>query len=1093
MGIIIRLAVFFLTVLLAHSAYAQENGYLSSPAVYDDILIFSSEGDLWRTTTAGGTATRITTHVQVEANPAISPDGTTLAFTAYYDGAQEIYAMPLSGGRPKRLTVEGGGVSVRGWTPDNKILFTSSNEPGTRPRVLRLVDPSTMQVSTIPLLDATTGTFGDDVDTLYFTRFGLSLSNDNAVLYRGGRMAQLWRYDGIRKNAERLASDFGAPIKHIMYWNGRIFFVSDKDGSDNIWSMNDRGADIQKITAFTDWQLRSPSLSQGVIYYQRGADLYAYDIGSANETKIEIQLDSDRDFTRPRWLQEPLNYLEGAHIATDGQSATLIARGNVVRAFPGGRRRIELPIPDSARARSAKLGVEGKWIYAIVDHELTGEIWRFPADGRGNGEQLTNGSDAHIWKLSLSPNGNELIFDDKLGRLWTFNLNTSRKRLLETGISGDDNAFSNMRWSSAGRYLAYVTSNERGLSQVILRDLQSGDRAIVSGDKYNSRAPDFSADGNWLYFVSDRNFVASPSAPWGDRIPGPAFDHRGKIYAVQLVPGTHFPFKPENELAEANKNSSEDKTTGSEKDSDELRDVSITFEGVETRLWEVPIKPDNYQALRANSEFLFVLVDSRDARGLKAIKIDPLKPEIKEVVGNVRSFELSNDGKTLFYVTRNNGKPSLALVPAKNRLPDDMSAHQVRVGDWRLAINTRAEWKQQFLDAWRLHRDFAYDPALRGIDWNSIRDKYLPLVDRIGHRNELNDLLGQMSAELGILHSQIGAGDQPRDQEGGSTASLGAEYEPDNEGLRITKIYQGERALIEQLGPLLKPGIDVQVGDHIIAVDGRTIQSRRDLSEALSHKAGQEVRIEIRRGPITFSVIVTPVSAGGANQLRYRHWVETNRQAVKNATGGNIGYLHIRAMGGGDIASFVRDFYQHTDKDGLIIDVRGNRGGNIDSFIIATLLRQVWAFWESPLGGNPSTNMQQTFRGHLAVLINEGTYSDGETFAAGIKALDLAPLIGTRTAGAGIWLSDRNRLSDNGIARVAEFAQSGLDGRWLIEGQGVSPDIEVINLPHTSFEGNDAQLTAAMNYLSDKIRTEPIPKLKSQPLPPLGETGRDVR
>ncbi|MEM9739773.1 MAG: S41 family peptidase [Pseudomonadota bacterium] len=1077
------------------SATAQVDGYFASPDIHGDTLIFASEGDLWRSDRSGGTATRITTHPEVESHPAISPDGQSLAFNANYDGPTEVYVMPLTGGRPKQVTFEGGGVQVQGWTPGGAVLFSSANEPGTRPRVLRSVDPVTLETETLPLLDATTGTFGDNEDTLFFTRFGLSLSNDNAALYRGGRMAQLWRFNGRDgREAIRLASDFNAPIRDIMWWNGRLYFVSDQSGSDNIWSMTDVGGDVQQVTDFEGWQIQSPSIADGTLVYQRGADLYAFDIASATETELSLQLDSDRDYARSRWLESPLRYMEAAHIGPDGASAVITARANVAVAFPRNTRRVELAIPEEARARNAVLGIDEAWVYVVLDQGLRGEIWRFPADGRGEPQPLTEDSDSHIWSLHPSPDGERIVYHDKLGRLWSLDIETRSKTLLETTESGFDEAFNGFSWSKGGRYIAYTVFDPSGMAQVALRDLQTGTRSLVSGSKYESSAPAFSSDGEWLYFLSDRNFVASPSGPWGDRVSGPAFDKRGNVYAVQLVEGAEFPFTQDNELATDDEDAAgEEGETENGEETSEDADAQITFAGLQERLWQVPVDSGNYSSLKANGEFLFVLSRDRQNTALQTIKIDDTNPDVKTLVqGNVAFFDLSADGSTLMYVQRNGILTAPVLVPAKPGLPDDLSDHRVRLRDWRLRVNPSAEWRQQFLDAWRLHRDFAYDPNLRGIDWDAVREKYLPLADRIGHRSELNDLLGQMAWELGILHSQIGSGDQPNDAETGAVASLGAVFKPTSNGLEIVQIYQAELDLIEQRGPLLKPGIDVQVGDTLTAVDGRIVASAAGLAAALTHKAGQEVRLDLTRGSQDISAIVTPVSRWPADRLRYQHWVELNRRAVAEASDGDIGYLHLRAMGGGDISSFVRDFYEHWDKDGIIIDVRGNRGGNVDSFVIGILLRQVWAFWEYPVGGAPTTNMQQTFRGHLTVLINEGTYSDGETFAAGVKALDLGTLIGTRTAGAGIWLSDRNRLSDRGIARIAEFAQSGLDGRWLIEGRGVSPDVEVINPPNASFNGQDAQLEAAIGYLEEKIRTQPIPELRSQPLPPLGQTGLDV-
>jgi tricorn protease len=355
----------------------------------------------------------------------------------------------------------------------------------------------------------------------------------------------------------------------------------------------------------------------------------------------------------------------------------------------------------------------------------------------------------------------------------------------------------------------------------------------------------------------------------------------------------------------------------------------------------------------------------------------------------------------------------------------------------------------------------------------------------VADRGDLDDLLAQMMGELGALHSQIVTGDVRRAEDAADTAGLGARFERVDGGWKVTHVYRTEAELPTERGPLQAPDTDVRVDDVIVAINGRPTDDARDLSDLLRNRAGQQVLLDVRRGSSApRRVIVTAVDARREEALRYGDWVQAARQKVERAGAGSIGYIHLFAMGPNDIATFVREFYGQYDRDGLIIDVRRNRGGNIDSWIIEKLLRRAWAFWARP-SGLPYTNMQQTFRGHLAVLTDELTYSDGETFAAGVKSLKLGPLIGTRTAGAGVWLSDGNPLVDGGRARVAEFPQYGMDGQWLVEGIGVEPDIVVENAPHATFNGQDAQLDAAIGWLRRKLETDPIPPLVPRAIPPL--------
>lgn len=1075
-------------VALGGVATAQERGYYQSPTLKGETLVFSSQGDLWRANVAGGTAVRLTAHPEVESAPTLSPDGRWIAFQASYDGPSEVYMMSSTGGTPKRVTHEGGGATVRGWVGNDRILYRSTNLSGRIPRILRTIDRRTLETTDLPYDNADLATANTADNQLFFTRYGLAMFSDNAVQYRGGRMAQLWRGDLTGETeAVRLAADFGAPIRHPMYADGRVYFISDKSGADNIWSVDTTGGTPRQHTQRTQWQIRTPQLSDGTIIFQSGADVFTYDLAGETTEQVDLFLMSDSDYQRERWIENPLAYLESARMNPQGDAVTVTARGRVAAAFTGQRRRVDLQFAQEKRARSAAYSGDGESIFVILDHDSSGEIWQFPANGQGEPAQLTSSTDAHIWGLYPSPHDNTLLYSDKRGRLYLLDPETRRTTLIETTRSGNDFAFYGFAWSAGGRYIAYTFYDERALPRVALYDTQTTQRTVVTTGKYESFAPAFSADGAWLYFLSNRNFNATPGSPWGDRNMGPAFQSRGQIFAVQLDPETAFPFDAPNELsqkADANQN-------GADAGDADVGEADINVSNLSARLYQVPVDAGNYRALSASAKHLFV-INADGTSTLQRLAFTHQSPELTEYASNVQAFELSADGKQLFLQLGNGRDPRFLIVPSDKDLPADTSKQTVRLSDWTLRIDPKDEWRQLVLDAWRLHRDFAYDPDLRGVDWSAVRDRYVPLRDRIGHRSEVSDLLRQMSAELGILHSQVRGGDHPEDSESGVPSFLGATYATRENGLEITSIYAGEPDRIETLGTLQKPGIDVAVGDIIQAVDGVPVRTTIDLAQALVMKADQEVLLDLVRGRETVQEIVKPMTARRTAMLRYRNWVERNRAHVAELSGSEIGYLHLRAMTASDLASFARDFYQHYDKPGLIIDVRGNSGGNVDSIILSTLLRQAWAFWRQPSGGPATTNMQQTFRGHLAVLINEGTYSDGETFAAGIKALDLGPTIGTRTAGAGIWLSDRNPLADRGQARVAEFAQFGSDGRWLIEGRGVTPDIEVINPPKATYEGEDAQLARALSYLRDKIAAEPIPDLSPDPLPRLGITGEDV-
>lgn len=1095
---VILIGALALALLGAAPAWA-ESGFYRQPALHGDTVVFTAEGDLWSVSVTGGTARRLTTHVGEESQASISPDGRWIGFVGQYDGAMEAYVMPLAGGSPHRVSFEGGRVLVQGWSPQSELVYASERNVGPAwQRVLRVVNPDTLARRELPLTDANEAAFTPE-GQLVFSRFGLALTGDNARGYRGGAMAQLWRFDpASNSEAVRLAPDWQASLTRPMPWNGRIWLLADAGGSYNLWSMATDGSERRQHTTHTDFEPRGASLHQGRIVYQLGADLRLFDTASGEDHLIPVTLVSDFEQRRSRWLTEPLTFLSSAVFGQNGERVVLTSRGRVALAGTGIARRVELPLPAETRARNATLSADGKSVFVISDASGEPEIWRYAADGSGGGEQLTRDGDVHRWNLYPSPDGKWLAHDDKRGRLWLMELSNGNTRVIDdAGSQGLAEQYAAVVWSPDSRLLALVRPDSgRLLNQVLLHDVTASRTTAITSDRYESFAPAFSRDGGWLYFLSNRHFRASPGAPWGDRNLGPGFDQRTKVYAVDLVGGQRFAFLPNDEL---NPPAKEDNKNADSKKDDKKpapKAVTLRWDGLAERLYEVPLSPGNYRDLALDDKRLYLLDAGTGAEAkpeIKTLAIDNDAPKPETFATEVRSFALSADARKVWFMKHKaEGAGDMYIVEAGAKAPSELAKLQVRVGDWRLEIEPAREWRQMYADAWRLHRDFLFDAGLRGVDWPAMRDKYAVLLPRLTDRRELDDLLGQLGAELSVLHSQIRPGDLRADSERATAAFLGAEFEPQSGALRISRIYRGEMELPSERGPLAAPGVDVRAGDVLSTINGQPVTSEAELSARLLQQAGQQVLLELRRGSATHRAIVLPTTAAGEANLRYLEWVRERRAAVEQASDGRIGYLHLRAMGPNDIASFARDFYGQFEREGLIIDVRRNRGGNIDSWIIEKLLRRAWAFWQPP-GGKPFWNMQQTFRGHLAVLIDPLTYSDGETFAAGIKSLGLGPLIGQRTAGAGVWLSDRTRLSDNGMARVPEFAQYGSDGRWLLEGHGVTPDIEVENLPRASWNGNDAQLDAAIANVLQRLRDAPVQQPPAQPITPRGAPARDVR
>jgi tricorn protease len=1095
---------FFLFLLFFVQQIFASPGYYRYPAFHNDTLVFTAEGDLWKIKLGEEYAQRLTTHPAEEKESSISPDGNWVAFVANYSGTPEAHVIPIQGGLAKRITFENVSVKVHGWSSDSKVLYSYNGRVGPAGNwTLKQVDPTTLVTTTIPLADAVEGTLASDGNTLYFTQFGLQISTDNARAYQGGAKGELWKYTlGSNKEATQLTSKHKGSARTPMVAGERLYYISNQSGTDNIWSMKLNGRDQEQHTEYQNWEVRSARLNSNKIVYQLGADIKMFDISSKQSSIINIALTSDFPELRKHWVNTPLKNLTSAKQAGDAKKVVLTARGRVAIAAIDGSRLIEIATPQDSRTRKAILSHDKKSVYALNDSTGELEIWQYPADGSEGGEQLTFDASIFRWDLYLSPDGKSIAHDDKNGDLWLLNLDSKENTKI---LSNNVGTFpiASLTWSSDSQLIAITHAGDKTeRSQILLIDSLTNKHKILTSEKYVSFSPAFSSDSSWLYFLSERHFNSFPNSPWGDRNMGASFDRKTQIFAIALKEDAEFPFQQPTELdglKEADEKVDEkDKDTDTtesdteeETNTEEKPKVTVDWQNITERLWQVPVSSGNYSKMLANKKFLYVLdkiTEPKSQPQLKSIKIAP-KSKPKTFLGSVQSFSLSDDGKTLF-LQKTGNKKDMYLVSAGAKFSSTAKHVKVNTSDWKLHVNPQQEWQQIFHDAWLMHRDSLFDENMRGLDWPAVKQKYQPLLARLTDRHELNDIFKQMMGELNTLHSQVRGGDLSSDSNAAKAATLGAQFSQTTQGVKIEHIYTNDPELISRRSPLARPGVDAKIGDIISAINGQTILTIPDIAKALQNQAGKQVLLSLRRAEEQVNTVVKPSTTRDDYYNRYFDWVTQNQQKVHQADD-ELGYLHLRAMGAADVATFAREFYAQYKKHGLIIDVRRNNGGNVDSWILEKLLKRAWSFWQVR-GGDSFTNMQQTFRGHLVVLADQYTYSDGETFTAGIKALELGTVIGKQTAGAGVWLTGRNRQSDGGMARVAELPVYAMDGRWVTEGRGISPDIEVDNLPHATFNGEDAQLQAAIKLLKKKIKKAPVKPMKVKPFPKVKVTADDI-
>ena len=1077
---------------LAANEASGRTGYYRYPSLHGDMVVFTSEGDLWSVGIQGGAARRLTSDSGVESMASISPDGLTVAFVGQYEGPSEVYTVPLAGGIPERRTWNGDSIPAA-WSPDGRLLV-STNRFSTLPDPKLVLLDAQGGREIVPLAEGSEAAYSSDGRTLIFTRWRKQPSFTKR--YHGGYNETLWRFDGSSE-AVPLTADWTGTSHNPMFWNQRIYFLSDRDGVMNVFSMDIEGRDIKQESHQRGFDISSASLSQGRVVYACGGDLWSLDLKSGQEEVIPISTASDFDQLRDHWVKTPLNYLSSVHISPDGTRAIFTARGEVFTLPVKTGRIIKIAGDPGVRYREARFLPDGKRVVALSTQSGETEFWKYPANGEGAAEQWTHNATVLRWDGVPSPDGKWLAHRDKDQQLWIYDIGMKRDKRIAQSRFGD---FDNLTWSPDSRWLAFTQTAGNQYLQIGVFNVESGSTQSITSDRYNSVSPGWSTDGKWLYFLSDRSLKTTVVSPWGARQPEPHFDRPVKIYELALQPGLRSAFLPPDELhpdapksdekaesksadgkAQAKSPGAAASTSTVVSGSRAAKDVRIDFEELQSRLAEVPVAAGNYDHLQISDKRLCWQDATDDAPrkfALKCLEIANKGDEVETVASDIKNFEISLDRKKLlvakahnFYIVDSDIK---AAAFSDQKVLDKST---IDLSAWSFFTNPRADFRGIFLDAWRLERDYFYDRNMQGVDWNAMRQRYLPLVDRVADREELNDVIAQMVSELSALHIFVHGGDIRKPSDQIDLAALGARLRRDEKagGFVVEHVYLHDPDLPNGAPPLDRPESRVKDGEVIVSINGESSLSVPDERALLRGKAGTQVLLRVKSSAgESRDVLATPIKAADETNLRYAEWEYTRRLKVDAESGGKIGYVHLRAMGAEDIDQWARDYYPIYKRQGLIIDVRHNHGGNIDSWLLEKLLRQAWFYWQ-PRVGDSEWNMQYAFRGHMVVLCDQETASDGEAFTEGFHRFKLGKTIGVRTWGGEIWLSANNFEADGGIATAAELGVYGPERQWLIEGHGVEPDIVVDNLPHDTFAGGDAQLKAALALLKQEISADPRP------------------
>ena len=1049
-----------------------------------DKVVFAYAGDLWIAARDGGAARRLTSHVGDELYPKFSPDGKWIAFTGEYDGNPDVYVMSAEGGEPKRLTFHPSNDIVLGWTPDGKnILFRSDRfaAPPGRYTQLFLVSPEGGQPKVLPVPRADLTSFSPDGTKIAYLETSQEFRTWKR--YRGGWSLPIAIFDLKKNTYEELPKTSGMDL--FPMWHGnKIYFISDRDGVMNLYGYDLGSKQTSKLTDYKEYDIKWPSLGPDAIVYENGGMLYEFNLDSGKTRNIPIVVHAEDIEARPEFKSVSQNISTFA-LSPSAARAVMEARGNIftVPAEHGSIRTLTTDHSNIHELNPA-WSPDGKSIAYLSDKTGEYELYTRPQMG-GEETRITTDGGVYRYGPVWSPDSKKLLYWDKMLRLWYIALEDKRPILVDTSEYGD---ITDASWSPDSLWLAYSKPHRRGANDVFLYSLSTKKITEVSAGFYNDFNPVFDGNGKYLYFISTRYFYPSI----GQLDLRYNYYSTDGIFAVTLKADEASPFQPQSDEEKAAEEKKDEKNAekkpadakpGEQKPDEQkeakkpepVKPIQIDLDGIANRIAPVPVEPGILRALAARKDKFFYIAVPQEARQFGTLDRKPqnvlhvydvTKREDKVLLEGINNYDLDKDGKKVIY----KAGPVFGIadaIPGKAKVGDG----KLNLAGMQVDIDPREEWRQIFHEAWRVERDFYWDPNMTGHDWKKIGARYEALLPWVAHRSDLNYLIGEMIAELSTSHTYVGGGDQPQ-KPNVSVGMLGADFEPDGAYYRITKIYPGENWNEATRSPLTEPGLKVKAGDYLIAVNGQEARSNQDVYSYFQDLAGKIVALKINNKPSAegaWEITVKPT--GNEAGVRYLAWMDANRRKVAEATGGRIGYIYVPDTTIPGIIAFDKQFVGQLDKDGLIVDERFNQGGQIPDFYTEKLKRALLAV-VSTREGKDTPWPPVGIYGPKVMIVNELAGSGGDLFPWLFREEKIGPIVGTRTWGGLVGINRGVPLRDGGFVTAPEagFYSWANGGTWAVENHGVDPDYVVPQRPDLVVNGHDPQLEKAIELAKDALK-----------------------
>jgi len=1083
----LALLLFFVLLLVPGIVEAEETPLLAtSPTVNQTSITFSYGGYLWTVPRGGGEARQLTTGGH-EGTPIYSPDGRWIAFTGEYDGNIDAYVIPADGGEPRRLTWHPAPDVVVGWTPDGKkVLFQSARDAYADFNRIYAVPVTGGVPEVLPMWRAETASFSSDGTRLAYVP---NLKwQQSWKRYRGGQTTPVYIVRLKDLQIEKLPRENSNDDNPV--WVGdTVYFLSDRNGPRTLFAYDMKTKQVKQVLENNGFDFKSLNGGVDALVYEQFGGIYLFDPNSGKSSRVDIKVTGDIPATRPHWVKAA-DKIQNASISPSGARAVFEARGEIL-SVPAEKGDIRnLTRTANVVERDPAWSPDGKWIAFFSDESGEYALHLVDQSGLGDVKKINLGNPpSFFYSPTWSPDSKKVAFADKRLNLWYVDIEKGTPVKVVTDIYDAWGVAFTPAWSPDSKWITYSKFLPNHLRAVFVYSLESSKSTQLTDGLSDARNPVFDKGGKYLFFAASTDVALSGT--WLD-LSGFQRPVTRSVYAMVLKKGDPNPVEPQSDdekIAKTEEKGKEgDKDKGKDADKkeekkdkkdekkEEAAAVTIDFDGIGQRIVSLPIKAANYAALDpGKAGTLYVTetplvqpLDGPPFPQLTMSKFDLTTRKTEPFLSGISGYALAANGEKILYRMG----PASWFIAATAAVPKPGEG-ALKLDDMQVYSDPRAEWAQMYHEVWRIERDFLYDPHFHGLDIAAAEKKYAPYVKAAAGRNDLSHLFVEMLGEVTIGHMFIFGGDVPKATEV-KVGLLGADYRIENGRFRFSRIYNGENWNPDLRAPLTQPGVDVKTGDYLIQVNGRDVNTAGEVYRFFENTAGKQIRIKVSAnadGKDARDVTVVPID--DEFNLRNRGWEEDNRRKVDELSGGKLAYVHVPDTANGGYVNFNRFYFAQTDKQGAIIDERYNHGGAIADYIIDLLGRPLRNCAITREGDKWCSPLQQIY-GPKTMVINEMSGSGGDALPWMFRQDKLGPLVGTRTWGGLVGISNYPPLMDGGGVTAPRAAIYGLRGEWEVENHGIAPDIEVENDPASVAAGHDAQLEKAVQVTLEALKKNPV-------------------